>query len=31
MESNVDISTPTKNGRKEEKIEMLHRTIRDLS
>ena len=31
MESYIDVSTPTKKCRLEEKIEMLHKTIRDLS
>ena len=31
MESDVDISIPTEKGRLQEKIEMLHKTIRDLS
>ena len=31
MEPNIGVSTPTKKGQLEEKIEMLHKTIRDLS
>jgi hypothetical protein len=31
MESNVDLSIPTEKGRLEEKIVMLHKTIRELS
>ena len=31
MESDVDVVVPTEKGRPEEKIEMLHKTIRELS
>ena len=31
MESDVNVSIPMEKGRLEEKIEMLHKTIRDLS
>ena len=31
MESDIDISIPTEKGRLEENIEMLHKTIRELS
>ena len=31
MESDIDVSTSTEKGQLEEKIEMLHKTIRDLS
>ena len=31
MESDVDVSIPTEKGRLEEKIEMLHKIIRDIS
>ena len=31
MESDLDVSSPTEKGRLEEKIEVLHKTIRDLS
>ena len=31
MESDVDVSVPTKKGRLEEKIEMIHKTVRELS
>ena len=30
MDSNIDVSTPTKKGWLEEKNEMLHKTIKDL-
>lgn len=31
MDSDVDVSVPTKKGQLEEKIEMFHKIIRDLS